>query len=637
MVTQIETLPFQAEVQELLSLVIHSLYKHREIFLRELVSNASDALDKLAFEALTRPELEHVGETRKIWISIDREKRSLTVSDNGIGMDRHEIEENLGTIARSGTRQFLARLREARAENAPELIGQFGVGFYSSFMVAREVVVETRRADADQGWRWRSEGEGQYTIEACAFEGHGTRVTLHLRADDADSEETQDFLSEWTIRDVIKRYSDFVAYPIELDVDDEKGGRRIETINSMKPLWARPKDEITRAEHDEFYRHLTHDFEAPLEVIHLKAEGTTEYTALLYVPAERPLDLFEAAETRSRIALYVKRVLIMPDCADLLPSWMRFVRGVVDSSDLPLNVSRDVLQANPTVRQIRKRLVKRVLDVLTQMLADDREKFRRFWNAFGVLMKEAIYLGEDPEKQIQKMVLFETSWHADGHEPEPTTLAEYVARMKPEQKAIYTLAGGERVALENSPQLEYFRKRGLEVLLLVDPVDEWVVERMREFEDRPLTPIDRGELDLVTESEKQVRLDLERDHRDLLAALEECLAKDIQSVRYSTRLSDSPALLTSAAGQLSPNMERVLRASRRDVPHTKRILELNPDHGAVKRLSALFAKAPRSDDFREMAEMLYGQALLAEGSPLSDGARFAKLVAKWLAGEPRAV
>ncbi|MFN0242016.1 MAG: molecular chaperone HtpG [Planctomycetota bacterium] len=636
--SQPETLRFQAEVQELLGLMIHSLYKHREIFLRELVSNASDAIDKRHFESLTHEELK--GDGGSIRIELDRDARTLSIEDDGIGMTRDELTQNLGTIARSGTREFLARARAAhvaqpapagQTTQPPALIGQFGVGFYSSFMVAERVVVDTRRAGGDEAWRWTSDGGGEYTLEPGLREQHGTRVTLHLRPHDPESGDP-DFLSEWTIRDVVKRYSDFVAYPIQLETGAGEE-QKLETLNSMKPLWTRPKDDVQRAEHDEFYRHLTHDPEPPLDVIHFKAEGTNEYTALLYIPAERPFDLFEGA-AKSRIALYVKRVLILPDSPDLLPAWMRFVRGVVDSSDLPLNVSREVLQASGTVRQIQKRLVKRVLESLTQMLESDRERYRRFWNAFGVLMKEGMYVGDDPEQRIRKIALFDTTWTAEGKENEPSTLDEYVARMKPDQEAIYTLAGTDRKALEASPHLEPLRARGFEVLLLTEPVDEFVVERVREFDKKPIQAIDRGDLDLASSAAKEVRENLERDHREFLAALEEALGEDIANVRYSTRLADSPAVLVNEAGKLSANMERILRAARQDVPHGKRVLELNPEHGAVKRLLALHAEKPRSDEFREAAELVHGQALLAEGSPLADPARFAQLLARWL-GQPR--
>jgi molecular chaperone HtpG len=674
--TQRETFRFQAEAQEVLSLMIHALYKHEDIFLRELVSNASDALDKLRIEALTKPELGAQSEDPEIKIEIDREARTLSVSDNGIGMSREELVEHLGTIARSGTKQFLEKLRDAKKKQRggdakgsepsempemPEMIGQFGVGFYSSFIVADEVTVDTLRAGETNAWRWRSNGRGEYSIEPSDRTEHGTRVTLHLSASTEDHPRDE-LLSDWTIKDIVHRYSDFVAYPIRMEVETsepKEGGkagetetvRTLETLNSRKPLWSRKKDEITKAEYDEFYKHLTHDWEAPLEAIHFKAEGTTEYTALLYIPSARPLDIFESAQPKSRLALYVKRVLIMPECEDLLPPWMRFVRGLVDAPDLPLNVSREVLQKNPVVRQIQKRLVKRVLETLAAMLEKERAKYRTFWDAFGTLMKEGIYVGADEDQAISKIALFETSRpNAAPDEPAPegkpsdadsassgaddtlTTLGEYVARLRPDQKAIYYLAGANRRALEGSPHLEAFRKRGLEVLLMVDPIDEWLLERLREFDGKPLVAIDRGELELDGAAERQSREDLERAHRDVLTALERVLANEVKSVRFTNRLTDSPAVLVNDAHTLSPNMERILRAARQEVRHEKRILELNPDHALIKRLEEIHREKKESAEFGEYAELLYAQALLAEGSPLPDASRFAKLLTKLMMG-----
>jgi molecular chaperone HtpG len=668
-------LPFQAEAQEVLSLMIHALYKHEDVFLRELVSNASDALDKLRLAALTRPELSVEKDAPRIRIEVDRRARTLSVDDNGIGMSREDLVQHLGTIARSGTKQFAASLRAARAAaetapastdpaaEAPELIGQFGVGFYSSFIVADEVVVDTLRAGETTPLRWRSRGEGEYTIEPGERRERGTRVTLHLREQEG-GEEREDFLAEHTIRDIVKRYSDFVAYPIQMQVESREAGDdsaasmtdgvRWETLNSMKPLWSRKKEEITRAEYTEFYHHLTHDWEEPLEVIHLKAEGTTEYTALLYVPASRPLDVFESPEPKSRLSLYVRRVLIMAECEDLLPPWLRFVRGLVDAPDLPLNVSREVLQRNPIVRQIQKRLVKRVLDALAQMLAADRIRYRRFWDAFGLLLKEGIYVGADEDQQISRIALFassrtraaHTTADADGaaragggsggeSAGELTTLGEYVARMRTDQKGIYYVAGADLRALERSPHLEAFAQRGIEVLLLSDPVDEWMVGRLREFEKKPLVPVDRGELDLESGAERQVREDLDREHRDVLAAVELELSGDVKSVRFTNRLQDSPAVLVNEAGALSPHMERMLRAARQQVPHEKRILELNPEHPLIRRLEELHKEGGATAEFREYAQLLYAQTLLAEGSPLPDAPKFARQVAELMMRAPR--
>ncbi len=645
---QPETLRFQAEVQELLGLMIHSLYKHKEIFLRELISNSSDALDKLRFEALTRPELAVKEDELGIDIEVDKAARTLSVGDNGVGMSREELVSNLGTIARSGTKSFLQSLRaqkgqaaqgEASKETAgalPSLIGQFGVGFYSSFIVAERVVVETLRAGETQAWRWSSEGKGEYTLEPCERKQRGTRVTLFLRADDPEETDRQDFTSEHVLRDVVKRYSDFVGFPIRMDVerwqadaDDPKKGSMVrarETLNSMRPLWTRAKDDITPEEHAEFYRHLSHDWEEPLETIHFKAEGTLEYTALLYLPARRPMDLFSASENRSKLALYVKRVLIVPDCSDLLPPWLRFVKGVVDAPDLPLNVSREVLQANAQVRQIKKRLTKRVLETLAQMLEKDRARYAGFFENFGVLLKEGVYMGDDDEGRISKLLLF-----ASTHGDKPTTLPEYVGRAKEGQDAIWYLAGENQSSLALSPHLEAFQKRGEEVLYFVDPVDEWFVERLREFDKKPFKAIDREGALSESAPEKEARESAEREHREVLSALERALGGELKSVRLSTRLSESPAALVNDESGMSAHMERVLRAANQEVPKGKRVLELNPEHGLFKKLARVRdEKGEASEDFQDLAALVHGQALLAEGSPLPDPGRFARLLAKSL-------
>ena len=638
MSTTIETRAFQAETQELLGLVIHSLYKHKEIFLRELVSNASDACDKLRFEALTNPGLGVKEDELSITIEVDKSARTLTVSDNGIGMSRDELAQNLGTIARSGTKAFLRELKEQEGAASPALIGQFGVGFYSSFIVADRVVVESRRAGADEAWRWTSEGKGEYTLEPGARAARGTSVTLHLREPEEDDEEHQDFTSDFTLRGIVKKYSDFVAFPIRMEVErwkPKEGGkpgegamvREVETLNSMRPLWTRAKDEITADEHAEFYRHLAHDFEPPLETIHFKAEGTLEYTALLYVPARRPMDLFSVDSAKSSLQLYVKRVLILADCHDLLPPWLRFVKGVVDAPDLPLNVSREVLQQNAQVRQIQKRLVKRVCESLAQLLEKDRARYAGFWSNFGMLIKEGIYHGADEDQRLSKLALFPTT-----HGAEPTTLAEYVQRMKPGQEAIWYLAGEDRKALEGSPHLEAFARRGEEVLFFVDPVDEWLLERFREFDKRPLKAIDREGAHVESTSEKEAREALEREHRETLSAIERELAGQVKAVRFSMRLTESPAALVADEHAMGPNMERLMRAANQTVEPQKRVLELNPDHALFKKLMKLRTeRGEASGEFQDHVALLHGQTLLAEGSPLPEPGRFAKLVAKLLA------
>jgi len=634
-----ETLRFQAEVQELLGLMIHSLYKKKEIFLRELVSNASDALDKLRFEALTRPELDATPDSLRIQIELDPAARTLSVEDSGIGMSRAELVENLGTIARSGTRAFLDRARTANTSNAsaPELIGQFGVGFYSSFIVADRVVVESLRAGESEAWRWSSDGQGAYTLEPGERTRRGTRVTLHLRPAAEGEDEVQDFTDAHVVREVVQRYSDFVGFPIEMEIErfvPKEGGKpgeggmvkELTVLNSMRPLWTRPKDEITPEEHAEFYRQLSHDWEAPLETLHVKAEGTLEYTALLYLPAKRPMDLFAQNEARSKVALYVRRVLIVPECEDLLPAWLRWVRGVVDASDLPLNVSREVLQQNAQVRQIKKHLTKRVLESLAAMLEKERAKYAGLWSQFGVLLKEGLVLGEDDGGRLAKLALF-SSTHGD----EPVTLSEYVSRMKPDQAAIWYATGEDRARVSASPHVAAFRQRGEEVLLLTDPVDEWLVDRLREFEGKPLRAVDRDDAETESSAQKEAREALEREHRDVLSALEKELGAHVSAVRISTRLGDAPAALQTSAHGLSPHMARILRAAQRDVPEEKRVLVLNPDHALFAKLARIRKeKGEAHAEFGELASLVHGQALLAEGSPLPDPARFVQLLARWL-------
>lgn len=645
MTARTETHRFQAEVQEVLGLVIHSLYTNREIFLRELISNASDALDKLRFEALTDPSLTDPGESLGIAIELDEDARTLAIADNGIGMSHDELVENLGTIASSGTRRFLEELGERAAKEpaaAPELIGQFGVGFYSAFMVAERVVVESRRAGSDEGWRWSSRGDGEYSVEPAEGLSRGTLITLHMRSvEEGDEEKKSEFLSPWRVREIVKRYSDFVDYPIQMEVEsletklDDEGKpvegaepervSRTETLNSMKPLWARPKGEIEDAQYNEFYRHLTHDWQAPLEVIHFRAEGTLEYTALMYVPGQRPMDLLDPGQNKSSVSLYVRRVLIMRECEDLLPVWLRFVRGVVEADDLPLNVSRETLQDNPRVRQIRRRLEKKVLEVLSGMLESDREKYETFWKAFGLVLKEGVYFGADEDQRISKLCLFESS-----AVPGYTTLREYVERMPDGQEAIYTLAGPDRKTLEDSPHIEALAAKGHEVLLLTDPVDEWIRERWTEFDGKPMKALEKGDIDLDGEDAKKEREEKQARHKDLLEAMKKTLADEVSEVRFSSRLKDSPAVLVSSEGGLSPHLERMLRRSGQELPAQKRVLELNADHRLVGVLKRLFDEDPQSARLTDYTHLLHGQALLAEGSVLSDPARFSKLVTELL-------
>lgn len=606
-----QSLPFETEVQELLDLMIHSLYSHPEIFLRELISNASDACDKLRYEALTNPALASSTDDLGIHLQTDAEDRTLTITDNGIGMSRTELIANLGTIAGSGTRRVMRELKAAGAEQRPELIGQFGVGFYASFMVADEVVVESRRAGEEAGHRWSSKADGRYMIEAAEGVERGTRITLHLK--DA-GEEGQDFTVEHVLRNLVKQYSDFVEYPVRMGDD---------TLNSMKPVWARPKSEVKDEEYAEFYKHLTHDFNDPLETIHFKAEGSTEYTALLYIPAERPFDLFREQQPNSRLALYVKRVLITNESKDLLPSYLRFVRGVVEAADLPLNVSREILQSNPHIRAINKRLTKKVLSSLGTILKDDRERYAGFWNSFGSVLKEGICLGEDADGTIAELCLFESSRGEDR-----TTLLEAFERMPKDQQAIYTITGPDRATLDASPHVAAYVKRGFEVLYLTDPIDEWMLDRLQEFKDKPLRSVHAIDEELLSASEKESVQQAAEDHADLLSKLSEHFGDKLAEVRFSGRLAEAPAMLGTKSGALRPHMDRAFAESHGGGGGTARVLELNPTHPLVARLAELATVG--GQDFADRADLLYGQALLAEGSPIPDPARFSKLLVELL-------
>ncbi|KAA3605016.1 MAG: molecular chaperone HtpG [Planctomycetota bacterium] len=636
MSTETSTMEFQAEVQELLQIMIHSLYSHKEIFLRELISNASDALDKRRFEAVTRPEWQ--AEEEKYWIRLDPdpEQQSLTVSDNGIGMSRDEVVQNIGTIARSGTRKFLEELRsgDKAATDLPQMIGQFGVGFYSCFMVADEVELLTRKVGESKATLWQSEGDGRYRIEEAERDQPGTTIRLHFKEKPEPSEgETPDFTEEWTLRNVVRRYSDFVEYPIEMEVEKTEGEgeeakavKEIAVLNSRKPLWTRDRSDISEEEYQEFYRHLSHDWQEPMEAIHFRAEGTHDYTALLYLPKQKAMMPPEGGEPRSRLQLFVKRILIDPEFSELLPPWLRFIRGLVDSEDLPLNISRETLQHNRQVGQIRKRLVNKVLDALAKRLQNDRETYLVFWSAFGPMVKEGIYHDDGWKEKVAALSLFQSS-----AESEPVTLAEYIERMPEQQKEIYYLLGEDSKTLASSPHLEAFQAKGMEVLLLTDPVDAFAIDRLHEFEGKPLKSAEAGEVELESEEEKEEREKEQEARKDLLKAVEEPLQDWVGEVRLSNRLQDSPAVLVADSAGMNRLQEKLIREiSQQDLPASKRILELNPKHPVVQRLFDLHGSPGDHDRFEEYCQLLYGQALLAEGSSLPDPAKFSKLLSRLL-------
>ena len=627
---RVETLEFQAEARQLLQLMVHSIYSNKDVFLRELISNASDALDKLRLESLIDKDLAVDTADLHIEIEVDREARTLTVRDNGIGMSRDEVVGLIGTIAKSGTAELLRKLRESKdAAASQELIGQFGVGFYATFMVADKVTLLTRRAGQSGGTRWESTGEGTYTVEEVDDAPQGTTVTVHLKP--ADTEDNlHDYTAEWTIREIVKRYSDFIAWPIRMTVERPgEGGettREVQTLNSMKALWARSRDEVGEAEYQEFYKHVSHDWADPLETIHMRGEGTFEYEALLFLPSHAPLDLF-SPQGRRGVQLYVKRVFIMDDCDALMPNYLRFVKGVVDAHDLSLNISREILQQDRQIRAVRRRLVKKVLATLKEMKADRTEAYRTFWAEFGAVVKEGLL--EDPDNTEALLDLVQV---ASTHDPaELTTLRQYVERMKDGQTDIYYATGESRTTIENSPHLEAFRAKGYEVLILTDPVDEVWVERVGQFDGKPLRSVAKGQVDLETDEEKEKAEADRKDYAELLSWMSGKLADSVKEVRLSSRLTTSPACVVGDAHDLTPTLEKMYRAMGQEVPRVKRILELNPTHPLVTGLRKAHEQDGDSESLAETAELLYGMALLAEGGELADPARFARILADRLA------
>ncbi|GLF95431.1 molecular chaperone HtpG [Streptomyces yaizuensis] len=674
-----ETFEFQVEARQLLQLMIHSIYSNKDVFLRELVSNASDALDKLRLEALRDDTLGADVSDLHIEILPDPEARTLTVRDNGIGMSHEEVVRLIGTIANSGTAAFLKELREAGdGATAEGLIGQFGVGFYAGFMVAEEITLLTRRAGEERGTRWTSTGEGTYTIESVdgADAPQGTSVTLRLKPEDAE-DRLYDYTSPWKIREIVKRYSDFITWPIRMtpqapapagnDPEDGPGPGgepgdgsgtadgeapeagavpEPEVLNSMKALWARPRSEVSDDEYHELYKHISHDWKNPLETIRLQAEGTFEYQALLFIPSQAPRDLFQQGHKRG-VQLYVKRVFIMDDCEALLPSYLRFVKGVVDAQDLSLNVSREILQQDRQIQLMHRRLAKKVLSTVKEMLTGAPERYASFWQEFGRVLKEGLLGDFENRDAILGVCSFATTHDAE----QPTTLAQYVERMGEDQEHIYYLTGESRQAVENSPHMEAFRERGIEVLLLTDPVDEVWVDTVPEFDGKQLRSVAKGDVDLGAgdgdgKESGEDREKRREEYAALLAWMSEHLADQVKEVRLSSRLTVSPACVVSDAGDVTPALQNMYRAMGQELPEVKRILELNPGHALVsgmRRAHAEHTEGKESTEaaegtdgadgsgsgsgLGETAELLYGMALLAEGGELSDPSRFVRLVA----------
>ncbi len=669
-----ETHAFQAETKRLLELMIHSLYSNRDIFLRELISNASDALDKRRFAALTDQSIA-AEEDLHIRLDIDGDARLVTVHDNGIGMSKDELVAHLGTIAKSGTREFLAALEKAQDQSRPELIGQFGVGFYSSFLVADRVEVVSRKAGETAAHRWISNGVGgNYTVEDAERESPGTSVILHLKpqekpADsDGDSDgddggamfagnadENKDYTSRWTVESIVRKYSDFVSYPIKMKVEkappmpspgaDDDGNKDSDkdadklvgqddkfedkTLNSMKAIWTRPASEVSDEEYNEFYKHISHDWTDPLTRLTTAIEGTIEARALLYLPSRAPFDIYRPDAQRRGVQLYVKRVFIMDECKELLPNYLRFVKGVVDSEDLPLNVSREILQQNRQIRAIRKHLVRKILDQLRKMMADDRDKYLTFWGQFGAVLKEGLLLSQERNQRIYELMLCESTDQA-GSDGTLTSLDDYIGRMKEGQDAIYYLTCPSAEQGRKSPHLEAFRAKGVEVLFLTDQVDEiWVQERP-EYEDKKFQSVLQGDIELGSEEERKQAEEAKQQKQselgDLLLAIRAALQEEVKEVRLSSRLTSSPACLVTADGDVTPQMERLLRATGQDVPKVKRVLELNPDHDIINSLADKFKKSSADPQIKPFSRLLYYQAILSEGGELEQPAEFAQLI-----------
>ncbi len=624
-----QTLGFQAEVKQLLHLMIHSLYSNKEIFLRELVSNASDACDKLRFEAIDQPSLLDGEGELHVRVDFDKTARTITISDNGVGLSREEAVANLGTIARSGTREFFSKLTGDKQKDA-QLIGQFGVGFYSSFIVADKVTVRSRRAGApaDQGIVWESDGQGEFTIASADKATRGTDVVLHLRADE------DEFLSGWKLREVLRRYSDHISLPVQMlkeEWDKEKSEQvkkdEWESVNQANALWTRSKSDVSDEQYREFYKHVSHDFDDPLAWTHNRVEGRSEYTQLLYIPKHAPFDMWDR-DARRGVKLYVKRVFIMDDAEQMLPSYLRFVRGVIDSADLPLNVSRELLQESRDVKAIREGSTKRILSLLEDLAENKKEDYATFWTEFGQVLKEGT--GEDSANidRIAKLLRF-ASTHEDS-DAQTVTLADYISRFKDGQDKIYYVTADSYTAGRNSPHLEIFRKKGIEVLVLWDRVDEWMLSHLREFDGKQLVSVAKGGLDLealADEQEKKHQTEVAEQFKPLVERLQESLKDRVKEVRVTLRLVDSPSCVVVGQNDLSPHLQRMLKAAGQAAPNVLPVLEINPEHALVKRI-----QSATDESFGEWANLLFEQAMLADGAQLPDPTVFVRRVNNLLLG-----
>jgi molecular chaperone HtpG len=625
----VQNLEFKTEVKHLLDLMIHSLYSHKEIFLRELISNASDAIDRAQYESLTDSDIMENESEWRIQITADKDAGTLTVSDNGIGMTKDEIIEALGTIAHSGTKEFLAVLQSKEIKDNPELIGQFGVGFYSSFMVADRVTVLSRRAGlkGQKGTQWESKADGFFNIEEAEKEKKGTDVILHLKEDE------KKYLDEWEIRGIVKKYSDYIEHPIVMEVEREKEseikkGEKVkiseeETLNSRKAIWLKDKSEITESEYNEFYKHISHDFTDPLKIIHFKAEGTSEFTALLFLPSKVPFNIY-FKDIKIGPALYVKRVQIMNHCEQLIPPYLRFIKGVVDSSDLPLNISREMLQTNRQVEIINKNITKKILDILSDMKKNEYEKYLQFYREFGRIVKEGIHYDFSRKEKIADLLLYQSL-----KKPSDTliTLQEYVDSMNEKQEEIYYITGASRDEVIKSPYLEAFKEKGYDVLIMLDDIDDFIMGNLAEYKGKQLKSVIKGDISL-DKTEKDDKREAEKKFRALLELIKHQLKDDVKDVRLSGRLKDTACCLVADEGALDPHMEKLLKAMGQVIPENKRILEINPTHPIFEAMNKVFEKEPKSIVLEEYIKLLYDQALLLEGSKPKDLAAFASAVTR---------
>jgi molecular chaperone HtpG len=616
---------FKAEVQHLLDLMIHSLYSNKEIFLRELIANAADAIDKARFAALTHKDLAREWAIR---IETDTANRLLKISDNGIGMTSDEVVANIGTIAKSGTREFVESLKDKNPEAAdlPQLIGQFGVGFYSAFMVADKVELVTRKAGADvPAVRWTSDGKEGYSIEEADRVDAGTEITLYLK------EDAKDFLETWKISSIVKKYSDFIEYPIIQPVittnEDKTETVEQRTLNSQKAIWLRSADEITEEDHEGFFSHLSHFGGKPLKSIQLSAEGTSEFKALLYIPEKAPFNMFMPETQKKGLQLYVRRVFITDECPELIPDYLRFVKGVVDSNDLPLNVSREILQENPLIAKIQKSIVRKLLAELQKMLDNEPEKYLTFFKEFGKILKEGIHTDHTNQDKIKELAIYETMNSEPG---KMLSLKQYIAQMPTSQKHIYYITGESRNAVNNSPALEIFRQKGFDVLFMIDPIDEWVMQSLQQFDKKLLKSAAKGDLDLDDDSNKSAEATIKQaaeKHKPLIEFLQKTLESNVKEVRFTTRLTESACCLVADEHGVSAHIERMFKAMNQAMPPSKRILELNPAHPLVDAMQQLFNREPENQQLKDYAGLLYDQALLTEGSPITDPLEFSKRIA----------